>query len=227
MSLRGCCSERVCPFIADLRAIMIKQLQKFLTPPIIPDNQAEARRAVVVSNMTALAFISTLIYSVLWIIIVPQYSERLIFSAFALLITGIPFLLVRTRRVQLASAIFLIGTWLLVTLVTPSAGGTRSPFIGFYILIVTMAALIAGWRVAIGFAVLGLLAGAVMAVLGDLGLTPVPFATPWSAWLSHGTLFVMLTFNVYFLVRQSDQALQDAQRELAARRGARKSCETV
>jgi hypothetical protein len=131
---------------------MIQQIQQFLMPPVFADNAEKTRCALVVSTMTGLGFAATLIYSILWLVIVPQYSERLIFSGFAFIITALPFLLVRAKKLQLASTIFLVGSWLLVTLVTPSAGGTRSPFIGFYILVVTMAALVSGWRAAIRFA---------------------------------------------------------------------------
>lgn len=197
---------------------MMQQLQQFLMPPVFADDEHKTQRAQVISNMACVGLLGTAIYSVLWMLVVPEYSERLVISVFAFIVMGTPLLLVRARQIEAASLFFLTGLWMLVTLATPSAGGTRAPFVGFYILVVTIAALIAGWRVAIGFAVLGLLASAGMAVLGDLNLIPPPFATPWSAWVSHAMLMVILTANVYFLVRRSDQALQHAQRELTERR---------
>jgi hypothetical protein len=125
---------------------MTQQIRKFLTPPIFEGDKKRSARASLIANITGLGFIVTLIYSVLWVLVAPEYSGRLIFSVFALLITSIPFMLVRIGQDRLASLIFLSGAWMLVTLVLPSAGGTRAPFIGFYMLVVTIAALISGFR---------------------------------------------------------------------------------
>lgn len=199
---------------------MIHQLRHILRPPVFAGDKKQTDLARLIASVTALGFIATLLYSLVWVIVVPVYTYRLIYSVFALLITAIPFILVQARRVRLASLILLSGIWVLVTLVTPSAGGTRAPFIGFYMLVVTMAALMSGWRVAFGFAFLGFVAGSVMVVLDNMGLIAEPLATPTSAWLTHATLMIILTANVYFLVRQSDLAYQGSQRELLERQKA-------
>lgn len=197
---------------------VVDQVLDFLAPSSLSDDEFTISKSRLLAGMAASAFLMAVIYVVLWALIVPQFLHHLVSAPLVLVITGLPLIVIRLGKIRLASFIFLAGAWLLTTVVTLYAGGTRAPFFSIYILVGLLAGILHGWRAALGFTMLSLITGLVMVYLSDLGLVQAPFATPLSAWVTHGVILVIVSLTIYYIVRQMDQALQRVQRELAERK---------
>ena len=174
--------------------------------------------ARVVHPLTMLATLSLIlatVYTILWLIIMPQLAERVVYSIFAIIISGLTLVCVRFQRIAIARHVLLNGTWLLVSATILTSGGTRAPIFGLYILIVLVAALLSGWRVALGYAVATIMTGLVLAIIDPEGDVFLPFATPMSAWLSQTSIILIVSGAAYFILRRIEQSLQQAQDALA------------
>ncbi len=124
---------------------------------------------------------------------------------------------------MLARGVLLSGVWLIVTITVLTSGGTRAPIFGLYIMIVMVAALLSGWRLAFISAVITIIMGAILVLADPAGMVLIPFASPLSAWLSQTTIMIVVTAAAYFVLRQARQALNQAEQALNALNKAQQS----
>jgi PAS domain S-box-containing protein len=198
-------------------SVIIDKIEHFLMPSGRLEHDDTARVVRPLTMLSALGFVLTTAYSVLWVIILPQRLERVVLSLLSALIFGTSLLLIRRAKVRWARDVLLSGTWAIVTITMLSAGGTRAPVFGSYTIIVMVAALLSGWRLAFLYAALTIALAFITALLDPSGTRFVPFATPMSAWLTQSGIMLAVTGTAYFILRQSRQALQRAQEALAER----------
>lgn len=195
----------------------INRMIQLLGVPILLEDDDESRIAYRLSIVSIVGISLTIFYTIIWLVVLPGHLGRLVFVAPTLIVFVTTIALVRMKRVHIASNLVVAGGWILVTLITASAGGTRAPFFGFYILIILIAVLFSNWRTAVFFAVITILVGIAMVVFADSPWIAEPFASPMSAWLTQTAIMFFVAANAYVIFRDIQQSLHKAQQALAAR----------
>lgn len=196
---------------------VINKVIQFLGLPTFLEDDDESRIAYRLSVVSIVGIFLTLLYTIIWLVILPEHLARLVFVAPTLIVFVTTIALVRMRHVHIASNLMVAGGWILVTLITASAGGTQAPFFGFYILIILIAVLFSSWRTAVFFAIITILVGIAMVIFADSAWIGEPFASPMSAWLTQTTVMVFVAANAYIILRDIQQSLHKAQQSLAER----------
>ena len=143
--------------------------------------------------------------------------ERLGFSAALLTMCAAVLVLIRAGQIDIARHVFLSGLGVLVTLVSATAGGTRAPFFALYIVVIMTSVIFAGWRSAVFYGAITIIAGLVMVYSAEQGWIGEPFATPISAWLTQAAIMVFVTLDAYIILRDIRKALEKARVALAER----------
>lgn len=190
-----------------------------VTAAVQDDDSAKTARRLSAIALLAVALIA--VYSVIWLMIMPQYSQRLaLFLPPTFTLLGAALFLIRKGWLQAAVRISLGGSWVVITLITITAGGTLVPFYGLYTLLLMIAALFAGWRSTAFFFTLSCLTGLVMVHLSNRGFIAEPIVTPMSAWLTQTAIMTLLTLTAHIVVRDTDQAFRRSQEELTERQRA-------
>jgi hypothetical protein len=117
----------------------LSRIRQLLSSPTFPDDEEKTRVAYRLMMVSAASLISTMIYSLVWVIILPQFAGRLLLATVAMLLFGTVILCVQSGRVQTGRSLFLGGLWIVVTLASASSGGTRAPIYGVYALVIMSA----------------------------------------------------------------------------------------
>jgi PAS domain S-box-containing protein len=195
------------------------QIDQFLSPPQLSQNKQE-RQTRQLRLLVTLYLLLVFAYAVLVLLFSPDEIARLRNIPLWLSAIVLPVILLRLKHHRAAIDAFLIGGWLLITLITATIGGTRASAFGFYAVVVALAALWVGWQSALGYMVVSIAAGGVMVYLDSINLLPELHSTASIALLTESITIVLLTVTIYLLVRQSERALIHAQQELAERRQA-------
>ena len=169
----------------------------------------------------------TLVYSAIWVVVRPDYLHRLGFSGITLILLSIILVLIHQGRVRAASHFLHASTWLLVTAITATAGGTRAPFFAFYTLVIMLTVIFSGWRTATFYGVLTLITGLIMAHLGTIGVIGEPFATPISAWLTQATVMIFITFDAYIVFSDINRASRQEREQFLERQRAEQRFEAL
>jgi PAS domain S-box-containing protein len=200
-----------------LASITINKFEQFLIPPALLEDEDSARvvRPLIAICVSTLALLT--IYTVLWVLIMPDRIDRSFFSFLAMIPTTLSLLFVRLKMIRLAVDVLLGAFWMIITVVILTAGGTRAPMFGLYPLIVMGAAFFSGWRQALNYTFITIVIGFFLAVLDPEGIILEPFATPMSAWLTQSAIMIALIGMVYFMLRRSESSLERANNALAER----------
>lgn len=195
----------------------INWILKALLPPKFSEDEQKSRVSYRLHMVSLAGMIIASVYVFIWLIFLPEFANRLVFAPPIFLVFLLVLWLVRLGRENVASSFLLCSTWLLTTSIAVTAGGTRSPFFGFYVVIVMSAVLFSGWKTATFYGVLTFITGFIMTVLSNMGLIDEPFATPTSAWLTQSSIMIFVTIDAYIIVRDLRRALEHAQRALMER----------
>lgn len=185
----------------------LSRIRQLLSSPTFPDDEEKTRVAYRLMMVSAASLISTVIYSLVWVIILPQFAGRLLLATVAMLLFGAVILCVQSGRVQTGRSLFLGGLWIVVTLASASSGGTRAPIYGVYALVIMSATILSGWNATIFYAGMSFIASVVMTHLSSMGLIREPFATPISSLLSQIYFMVLITAPIYIVVQDLQRAL--------------------
>lgn len=135
-------------------------LRKFLAPPVFPDDEAKTRSASFI-NAIVLTNIPIL---VLFIIIRVVTGQDEVFSSANLILAGIiailtvVWFLMRAGRVKIAGYLHVTTIWLASTMIAIMSGGINSTTFTSYFVVMLMAGLLLGWRPAVAFTFLSILA---------------------------------------------------------------------
>lgn len=189
--------------------------RRFITQPSTSD-QRDAVRLLRIISVSGIVL--TLLYAVIWIVVVQAFSTRIMTNAVPiLLMLSCVYFLAWRGQAYLGSLMLIAGGWLLITIVVATAGGVRSPFFSMYVLVTLLTALLLNWRAAFRFGLLVITTGLMLALADLRGHIPPPLGEPVGAWVTQATTILLMVASSYFVVRRSNQALQAAQTELAER----------
>ncbi len=198
--------------------ITIDKIEQFLIPSALLEDEDIAHVVRPLVTLSILSIIIVVVYALLWVFILPKHADQIFLALLMLIPAGLPLFLIRLKRVRLARDVMLVGAWIIVTITILTSGGTRAPIFELYTLLVMIAALLSGWRLAFSYAIATIVLGFVIAMLDPAGTVLVPFATPLSAWLTHVITMIIVTGAAYSVLRQTQQALQRAKDALAERK---------
>ncbi|HVF26071.1 MAG TPA: GAF domain-containing protein [Anaerolineales bacterium] len=181
---------------------MKNSFSRFLTPPVFPHDEEKTRvagfiNAIVLSNIPILA---------LFIIIrVATGADELFGTAnlvlVAIIVTlSVVWILMRAGWVPLAGYLHVTTIWLASTLIALLSGGIKSTTFTSYFVVMLMAGLLLGWRPAIGFTILSILA-------------IFQFATPetFGAAIEGTVLLIFGAIFLYLIISSLQKAVRRAQ----------------
>ena len=177
-------------------------LRKFLAPPVFSDDEAKTRsagfiNAIVLTNIPIL---------VLFIIIRVVTGQGEVFSSANLILAGIiailtiVWFLMRAGQVKIAGYLHVTTIWLASTMIAIISGGINSTTFTSYFVVMLMAGLLLGWRPAIAFTFLSILAAFRLANPETLGNA-----------IEGTVLFIFGAIFLYLIISSLQDAVQKAQ----------------
>jgi hypothetical protein len=168
----------------------------------------------------------TIVYSIVWIALVPEFTSRIILALPLFPLYGWMFYLIRKGNTKLAGSLMAAGIWLVLFIAASFSGGVMAPgYSGLFITILA-AGIFMGRSWAINVAMLSILGGGALVILERLGLIPPPgeFTDSITMWLAQAVYFVIAAALLQMATHRIAQALQRAQHELDERKKRRRSC---
>ena len=144
----------------------------------------------------------------------PERLSRLIYIVFVFLTALATRLLMNRGHVRAASVFLLTGVWVIITAVSFTGGGLRSPtFTGGQMVIIAAGGLLLDWRGAILFSVLGSLTGLFLFINDAAHFVAVSTATITSAalWIGDTVFFLMIALLFGIAIRRIHEAFSGAQ----------------
>ncbi|MBN2391396.1 MAG: GAF domain-containing protein [Anaerolineae bacterium] len=195
---------------------MWNNIKRLLSPPVFAGDEEKTRVAALL-NAILWIFVGICMAAGLFFLFLPNPELSVPLVGVFLLVNAGLLWMMRRGYVSVASLLFLIGFWLLMTAVCLFLGGTHSATYWSYIVIVVVAGLLLGGRGSIIFAVLSVVAtlAITLAQTADLLPTRLGVRTPMEQWWPL-SLFVMATAGLLNLASRSlSDALQRARRYAA------------
>jgi signal transduction histidine kinase len=190
----------------------------FLDPPIFEGDVEKTRAAANLNSIAQAALLVTILYSVVSIVLSSWIA--LTWSVPRLLLVTVVLILLRSRRVLMASYLGLAGAWLIQLAVAATGGGVRTPGFGGMIVIVLVAGLLLGQRAAFIVAALSTLSGLILVFAEARGFLPPPPGeyTPGVVWAAQAVWFVLAAVLLYLATSSIKEALGRARDELTERK---------
>jgi len=189
---------------------MKSSLSRFLAPPVFPEDEEKTRsagfiNAIVLTNIPIL---------VLFIIIRVATGSGELFGPANLILAAIiatlsiVWLLMKAGWVRLAGYLHVTTIWLASTMIALLSGGINSTTFTSYFVVMLMAGLLLGWRPAIGFTFLSILAAFRLANSETFG-----------AAIEGTVLFIFGAIFLYLIISSLQKAVQRAQANSSELRG--------
>ena len=189
---------------------MKNSLSRFLAPPVFTEDEEKTRsagfiNAIVLTNIPIL---------VLFIIIRVATGSGELFGSANLILAAIiatlsiVWLLMRAGWVRLAGYLHVTTIWLASTMIALLSGGINSTIFTSYFVVMLMAGLLLGWRPAVGFTFLSILAVFRLANSETFG-----------AALEGTVLFIFGAIFLYLIISSLQKAVQRAQANASELRG--------
>ena len=199
---------------------MLKWFRQILTAPVFEGDVDRTNMAKHVHTMTWLTLLMMLAYAIALPILDAQLMARDIFliPLFALQIVVLAW--VRRGQVRLGAMVSLVGFWVMFGIASFTSGGVRSAPYNGHIVLILIAAILLGWRAALGLAGMSLAQGLVLVWAERNGMTPPLSTTPMSALLLQAAFFITGAGSLHFATLDIKEALDRASHELSERRRA-------
>jgi len=191
--------------------IKLISLLKIFTAPVFSDDEEKTRSAyfiniIVLSNIPILLF-----YITVRAVIVgePFGIADLILSG---IITAliIVWLLMRRGQVRLAGYLHVITIWLASNLIALSGSGVRDATFTSFFVVTLMAGLLLGWKPAIGFTFLNVLAGFGLAYAENAGIIKYLPGTAISVAIQSTVLSTFGAIFLYLIINSLEKAIENS-----------------
>jgi PAS domain S-box-containing protein len=201
---------------------MLTRLKQALASPVFEGDDNKSRLAAQLNTILVIILISIIIYILITLVVDAALTDRLVLALpiFPLVIGDL--ILIRSGRVQLASATLITGVWLVLAFAAAASGGVRTSAFSGFIVVVLTAGILLNRRAVYGFTVASILAGLGMVYLEGKGLLPPPtlFSSSTSVWLAQAVFFVVAAALLSVATENIRHSLERAQQELNERRRA-------
>ncbi|HMQ35556.1 MAG TPA: PAS domain-containing sensor histidine kinase [Chloroflexaceae bacterium] len=198
-----------------------RMARSLLASPRFPGDEEKTRIAGVLHPFLLVLLIVFGVLSLLAPVIEDISIRRQVITLPLTLLALVLLVLVHRGRVRFVGAALSAGLWLLSTAAMLIDGGVLAPAFGGYLIVVFVAGVSLGWRGALRFAGLCIVSGVAMLYATQADLLPPRFyntPTPLWIWAIQTVYLLMATMLMSIARRGTDQALEDARRELAERR---------
>ena len=186
---------------------MANFIDRFLKIPNYDDNESN-----VVARMTQGTAIGMIVLSMLFVaavaLIAPALVRRAIILAFTFTLTSLGVIaLIRTQRLQFASALLVFVMWLAITVGSITAGGITAPIFVGYLVVILASSLIANQRFSTPISVGCVITGILIFLVQKEGLLPIPIEYPPAVRLGIYIFFFVVTFLLQNVNRQNMHGL--------------------
>jgi len=199
---------------------MLFHFKQFLSPPLFPDDPDKTAVAKVI-NAVSLFILVMLFFTGSFLVILSGdlNSELFWIVGYFLGLLGVK-VLIEKGHTNKASWLILIMLWTIGMLTFLNSGGVQAPGYSLLIIVVSLAGILLGWRVALSIALLSGVVGLLfigMAVQGILPESSLP-DNEFRVWLLHLTTMVVVVMLLRYGIGSIRKALNRAQHELKERR---------
>jgi len=205
---------------------MLGTLKQLLAAPDYEDEVTNGRAQLLNFILLSLIVLVTFLFIVRFYLGTygPDKGNAPILAAGIAILIGL-YLLTKFRWLELAAHLLVVLGWLVISALSWNADGVKdSTFMG-YLMIILVASLLSGWRLALGLIALTLVSGWTIILLESLGLRPEAVSDPAAEIMMDYTFILILSgVMIYLLVnslqkalqhsRQSNQKLQTLSQEL-------------
>lgn len=197
--------------------LLIDSYQRLLRPDATVNVNDPEYLKQVFRALVALGAPIFCLYLVIWAVLVPHRVDRLAYALVFAILTTISLRLVDSQYYRLGQRLFVIGTFILATFITATAGGTLAAYYGVYLILILITSWVSGWRAAFPMMLLSVIVGLIMGIMTQNGMIEPPFGTPLTAWLTNSMIIVVISVFSYGMSRRITGALQRATAELEER----------
>jgi GAF domain-containing protein len=191
--------------------IMLNSLSKYFAAPVFADDEEKTRSAwylnvIVLSNIPIL---------LLFIIVrtstgaEPFGIDNLILVAIIAILAVVWFLM-RAGRVRLAAYLHVSTIWLASTMIALSGSGIRGTAFTSYFVVMLMAGLLLGWKPAVGFTILSVVAGFGLANSEYVGIINYVPGSAFSVAIEGTVLFLFGAIFLYLIISSLQGAVKRA-----------------
>jgi PAS domain S-box-containing protein len=185
---------------------MVNWIRGLLTPPYFEDQ--ETMRVVRVLNFSLWVMIAGgAIFALATPLVMPERINRMPITFAMVALIGFMLYLLRARRVRLVALSFTSSLWLLFSYAAITSGGIERPGFTLQILVVVIAALTLGGRIALAFAGLSGLFGLGMFIAQQAG--KLPSESTYSLTASATTQLIAM-FAIALLLHQAARSINEA-----------------
>jgi PAS domain S-box-containing protein len=198
---------------------LIIKLQRWLAPPIFPNDENKTLVARALHFVTLWTFATIVVIGLNTLLFTNEDLSDLALIPVGLGVAGMSYWQMRRGQVRRASLIFVCFGWAIVTVFVFLSGGLETIASSLYVTIIVMAALFLGWRagvVAVGLTLATML-GMALAVRAGY---PLPHLFPLSGmtnWLLLAHILTLVLIMVISVERGLRQALGFAREQLGER----------
>ncbi|MFO7681465.1 MAG: PAS domain S-box protein [Chloroflexota bacterium] len=197
---------------------MWDQIKHFFTPPLFADRE-KTYTAWYLTMVIHVFLVLLLVYMSAMLVLLPRGDNRTWLGILLLLVCVGTMFLLRRGYVQTAVFFVTLSVWLLLMTWAARYGGLFAPAFAVQILLVVSVSMVPGFRVGLVFAALNSLCGLAFLYAAGIGVLPIPdLAVSGSLyWLAFSLIFFACVGLVNIAKRNTEMALAQAHRELAAR----------
>lgn len=189
---------------------MLDKLKKSLAAPVYEDEVTNGRAQLLNVILLSLIVLVTFLFFVRFYLGTygPDKGNAPILAAGIAILIGLYFL-TRFRWLELAAHLLVVLGWLVISALTWNADGVKdSTFMG-YLMIILVASLLSGWRLALGLIGLTLVSGWTIILFESQGLRPEAVSDPAAEIMMDYTfIFILSGVMIYLLVSSLQKALR-------------------
>jgi len=205
---------------------MRKTLYRFLAPPVFPEDEDKTRSAAILNVIGWSTLLIVLVILLLRIIQGQDVNQVEVNSALITVSVAVLLMIFLTHRgfVRAASVLLVGAVWIGLGFLTWAADGIRDVSFFGYVIPILMAGLLLGWRGALFFTLISILAGWVLAFAQTYQLFSPTLDTPLHFARDITAIFVLVGVLIYLMItslqkalnksRAATQELSEANREL-------------
>ncbi|GIK40601.1 MAG: hypothetical protein BroJett011_44340 [Chloroflexota bacterium] len=172
---------------------MLDSVKIWLAPPIFADDEEKTHLARILNVVLLTVIVILGVYAVARAINIPEDFEALYANLALIILLVSQLFILRQGWVRTASYILVSLGWLNLTFQAWAFGGVRDASFTAYIVIISIATLLMGWRVGLGLLGLSVLAGLGLAYAEVRRLLPISVDSPYAIWFDQTLNFVLVT----------------------------------
>ncbi len=190
---------------------MFNRLKSFLAPPVYEDDLTNRKAQLLNTILIAVAVLLTILWFARLFSGVGELTSAnmIIIGCLDLLMVTL-FFVMRRGRIELSVALLVIGSWVAISMLTWRADGVQDSSIQGYVIVILVASLLSGWRLALIITGLSIVAGWGFVYAESVGLIVPDFDPPYDLMIDYTFIFGMAGVMIYLLVDTMQKALDEA-----------------